>query len=613
MPILFENYLNIRQSYDPKFTADGSALLFLSNITGYPQLWRMEVNGGWPHQLTFGRDRVTGAWPSPADGRIIFARDSDGDENAQLFMINGDGSEERRLTNDGGTMHVFGSWSDDGTQIVFAANRRRPDRYDLYVQALSADEATLVWQNDEPGFLRPLALAPGGARVLVQLARSSMNHDLYEFSLLDKSVHLLTAHEGEVRYHHAVYSGDGRSLFCLSDSEREFSGVVRIRLSDLKNHWVATPDAEVEMLSASHDGRMLAWGVNADGKIELMVHDLLTGSTRLAPGVPTGVVSPVQADAPEFSPDDRLLAFAFSTPTRTADLWVWDVQNDQARQVTHSGHAGIPRASFVEPELVHYPTFDGRRVPAWYYRAQREGRKPVIVHVHGGPEGQTQPMLFPILQYFVQCGYSVLSPNVRGSTGYGKSYVHLDDVDKRMDAVADLAHAALWLKQQPDVDPGRIAVYGGSYGGFMVLAALTNFPDLWAAGVDIVGISNLLTFLQNTSSYRREHREAEYGSLERDRAFLERISPIRYVDRIRAPLFIVHGANDPRVPLSEAQQIADALRARNVPVEMLVYSDEGHGLVRLANKLDAYPRIARFLAAAFAEEPSKIPPPTLAR
>lgn len=613
MPILFENYLNIRQSFLPKFTADGSGLLFLSNITGHPQVWRMDVRGGWPHQITFGRDRISGAWPSPADGRILFARDAGGNENAQLFLVNGDGSDERRLTSDDEAMHVFGSWSHDATQFIYAANRRRRGRYDLYLQALNAAEPELLWENEMPGFLRPIMLSPTGSHILVVFAHSSMNQDLYELCLADRTTRLLTPHEGNARFHHPAYSGDGRSLFCLSDVGREYKGVLRIRLSDLKQHWVATPDSEVELLGTSNDGRYLAWGLNADGAVELSVHDLLNGATRLAPGLPVGVVSPVDGEAPCFSPDDRALAFSFSTPTRTPDIWVWDLEADILRQATHSGHAGIPHHAFVEPELIHYPSFDGRRIPAWYYRARREGRKPVIVQVHGGPESQTQPMLFPVLQYFLHCGYSVLSPNVRGSSGYGKTYSHLDDVDKRMDAVADLAHAALWLKQQPDVDPDRIGVYGGSYGGFMVLAALTNYPDLWAAGVDIVGVSNFVTFLENTSAYRRSHREAEYGSLEKDRAYLQRISPIHYADRIRAPLIIVHGKNDPRVPLTEAEQIAAALRNRNVPVEVLVYEDEGHGLVKLANKLDAYPRIARFLANVFEEPAHAIPPPSLAR
>jgi len=215
--------------------------------------------------------------------------------------------------------------------------------------------------------------------------------------------------------------------------------------------------------------------------------------------------------------------------------------------------------------------------------------------VHGGPEGQSRPDFSFLTQYFLHHGFAVLVPNVRGSTGYGKAYSHLDDVEKRMDSVADLAHAVDWLRAQPDVDAHRIIVYGGSYGGFMVLSAMTEYPDLWVAGVDIVGVSNFVTFLENTSDYRRAHREAEYGSLARDRDFLARISPATHLDRLAAPLIVLHGANDPRVPLSEAEQVVAALQARNIPVEFLVFPDEGHGIVKRQNKLVAYPAIVAFL------------------
>jgi len=220
---------------------------------------------------------------------------------------------------------------------------------------------------------------------------------------------------------------------------------------------------------------------------------------------------------------------------------------------------------------------------------------PVIVYAHGGPESQTRPNFTALFQYFLARGYAILAPNVRGSSGYGTTFMNLDNIEKRMDSVADLAHAAYWLRDSGNGDPHRLAVYGGSYGGFMVLAALTHYPDLWAAGVDIVGIANLVTFLEKTGDWRRAHREKEYGNLREHRDFLEKISPIHHADKIRRPLMVIHGANDPRAPVGEAEQIVAALRARSVPVEYLRYEDEGHGLVKLQNRLDAYPKIAEFL------------------
>ncbi len=271
--------------------------------------------------------------------------------------------------------------------------------------------------------------------------------------------------------------------------------------------------------------------------------------------------------------------------------------------MTRSSHGGIPVDAFVAPELVRFPTFDEvapgevREIPAWFYRpAERRGTQmPVVVYVHGGPASQFRPDFLPLLQYFLQKGYAVFAPNVRGSTGYGKAYASLDDVEKRMDSVADLGHAARWLKGQPDVDGDRLAIYGRSYGGFMVLSAVATYPDLWAAAVDVVGISNWVTFLENTSGYRRAHREAEYGSLATDREFLRTISPIHQVDRMVTPMLVIHGANDPRVPVSETEQMAAALAQRGVPVEFLVFDDEGHKLAKLKNKLVADAAVADFL------------------
>jgi dipeptidyl aminopeptidase/acylaminoacyl peptidase len=350
----------------------------------------------------------------------------------------------------------------------------------------------------------------------------------------------------------------------------------------------------------------VAYAVNVEGASQLHLLDLATGESRAAP-VPENGPGVISESFLTFSRDGRYVAFAYSSSTRTADVYLWDLTSDHVWPITRASHGGLPRSTFVSPQLVHYPTFDRderssrddgmREIPAWFYKPAGTASlpRPTVVIVHGGPEGQYRPGLNAIAQYLVHNGYAVLAPNVRGSVGYGKAYSHLDDVEKRMDSVADLAHAALWLKRQPDIDGARIAVYGGSYGGFMVLSALTAYPELWAVGVDIVGISSLATFLENTSDYRRAHREAEYGSLARDRAFLERIAPMRHINRLVAPLIVIHGANDPRVPVSEAEQLVAALRARGVPVEFIVFEDEGHGVVKLHNKLVAYPAIVAFL------------------
>jgi dipeptidyl aminopeptidase/acylaminoacyl peptidase len=607
-------YLNVQQAYWPSFSADGRYLAFLSNLTGLPQVWLAEAaaeSPGWPAQLTFGNDRVLGVWFSPmaGDNRLIFARDAGGNENAQLFLLDVDEGVETCLTAGyEGVMHTFGAWSADGMQILFSANRRDSSLFDLYRQRIG-EEAELVWQSDGPGFLFRMVYSPDGRFVIMQRGMSSFHEALWEVELASGQARLLTPAEEEARYEDASYAPDGRSLYLLTDLNADFLYAGRLDLETLDVEVMAEEAWDCALLACAPDGNHLVYAVNEDGAFWLGLLDVASGETRrLEPASMLGVIGQFDMRM-VWSADSRRLAFSFTSPIRTSDVFVWAVETGEMRPVTKSGHGGLPAEAFVAPRLVRCPTFDGLKIPAWYYvpedltaeneerRAKSEERRkwPAVVLVHGGPEGQTTAYFHFLIQFLVNNGYAVLAPNVRGSVGYGKGYGHLDDVEKRMDSVADLAHAAYWLKQQPEIDGERLVVYGGSYGGFMVLSALTTYPALWAAGVCLVGISNFVTFLENTSGYRRAHREAEYGSLERDREFLESIAPINHIDRLTAPLMVIHGANDPRVPLSEAEQMVAALEARGVPVEFLVFDDEGHGVVKLKNKLVAFPAVIAFL------------------
>ena len=618
-----EHYLNVRQAYGPAFRSDGRALAFLTNITGLPQVWQVPLAGAddgtprdniprdmipWPEQLTFGIDRVSEAWyvPSFGDPRLLYVEDVGGSENHQLFLLDPGRTAAVHLS--AGyekAMHLFGSWREDGRQICFAANRRDPAIFDLYVQPLDAmapGTAELVWQNDERGYLRSIEFSPDGRRVITVRTTSSFNHTLLEIDLASGQARTLLADAENVRFSGMTYTPDGRALYLLTDLDSDTMYVARLDLETGEVDTLASPAWDCQALAVSKTGTQLAYAVNVDGADRVYVLDLANRQMRSMPDF-AGAVGIVPDGNLIFSPDVRYLAFAFSSAIRTADVMLWDLAEDRICPVTQSSHGGLPAPSFVAPELIHFSTFDQdeegetREIPAWYYKPAGDASAPLpaVVMVHGGPESQFRATFHFLIQYLLQNGYAVLAPNVRGSTGYGKAYSHLDDVEKRVDSVADLAYAARWLQAQPEIDGERLAVYGGSYGGFMVLSAVTTYPELWAAGVDIVGISNLATFLENTSDYRRAHREGEYGSLAHDREFLERIAPINHVDRITAPLMVIHGRNDPRVPVSEAERLVAALQARGIPVTLMVFEDEGHGLVKLKNKQVAYPVVVEFL------------------
>ena len=606
-------YLNIRLAHAPRFSADGTQLAFLSDITGTPQVWQIPVKSGvdvipWPTQLTFAADRVMDMQYSPAcgDNRLIYTRDTGGNEIHQIFILSADGADEEILTADfADAMHLYGDWSSDSQHILFAANRRCPHLFDLYCQKLG-EPAELIWQNDEPGFLYNLQFSRDKKRALATRMTSSFHHTLFEIDLENGTGRSLMQSSQHIRIPNSLYTSDDHGIFLTTDLDSDFLYVARLDLHTGDMEKLTASQWDCSGLALAPDGSQLAYLVNIDGADSIMLRNISTGEVRQCPAF-TGVPGVVADSSLTFSPDSHNIAFAYSSAIHTTDIYLWDLTEDKVRQMTQSSHGGIPLDSFVAPQLIHYPTFDIntdetiREIPAWFYRPQENtpGQNlPIVVMPHGGPESQFRPTFQFLIQYLCQHGYGVLAPNVRGSTGYGKTYSHLDDVRKRMDSVNDLAFAALWLQKQPGIDPDRLVVYGGSYGGFMVLAALTTHPALWAAGVDIVGISNLATFLENTSDYRRAHREAEYGSLAEDRDFLEEIAPIHHVDQIAAPLIVIHGANDPRVPLSEAEQLVDALQSRGVTTEFLVFDDEGHGVVKYHNKQVAYPAIIAFLANA---------------
>ncbi|HKB41835.1 MAG TPA: S9 family peptidase [Gemmataceae bacterium] len=606
-----DRFLNIRNASGASFSPDGRFVAFLTNTTGVTQLWQVPVEGGWPVQLTFTRDSVRGGHYSPIRHELIFSMDSGGNERTQLYLLRGVGRSDHGL-GDGWTtadlsgqpraIHSFSGWSRDGTQFAFGANRDRADRFDIYVQKLGEKTARLLAKGPG-GYFGVAGWSPDDRTLLVRRTESNFNQDLSLIDVATGKERHLTPHKGEVRYGSPVWSADGKAVYCPSTAGgRDLDGLARIDVDSGKLTWVTTPEHEVEEVAASPKGRWLAWCINVEGRSELKLRDLKSGKTYDAPGLPLGVVAGL-----EFAPDDSRLAFTFNGPRHNPDIWLWDLSvrgtpgiAEKLRQLTHASRAGIPFDTFVEPELIHYPTFDKRKIPAWFYPPARDARPgdrlpPVIVYPHGGPEGQTRPAFNALFQYFAQAGYAILAPNVRGSTGYGTAYMNLDNTTKRMDAVNDLAHGAYWLRDQKKGDPKRLAVYGGSYGGFMVLASVTHYPELWAAGIDVVGIANFITFLENTGAYRRAHRAAEYGNLEEHRDFLKKISPINHVDKIRCPMMVIHGANDPRVPIGEAEQIVAALKKREVPVEYLRYEDEGHGLAKLKNRLDAYPKMVAFL------------------
>ena len=590
-----ERYLHIRSAYGASFAPDGGRLSFLMDTTGVPQVWTVDGPGHWPEQRTFYDERVTFASWSPENPELVFGMDKGGNEREQLFRLEPDTGVVENLTEHPDAKHRWGGWSHDGSRFAFTSNRRDNAVFDVYVQSRTGvgNDATLVHEGD--GWLTVGGWSPDDSKLIVEEAYSNFDQDVYVLDLITNELTHVTPHEGTVRFQSASWGPDGDNIYLVTDRDSDTLELVRYNLETEEFTLVESGgDYEIEGVNVDHESRRLVYARNVDGYTELTFGELRSAdeiATFPEPDLPKGVAGGVS-----FSPDGSHAALTVTASADTANVYVVELTTGAAERWTLAATAGIPRDTFVPPELVHYPTFDGRDIPAFFTLPEEspEGETPVIVDIHGGPESQRRPSFSAVKQYFLSRGYAYFEPNVRGSAGYGKAYGHLDDVENRMDSVADIEAAVEWLHDHPAVDPDKIVAMGGSYGGFMVLASMTEYPDLWAAGIDIVGIANFVTFLENTGEWRRELREAEYGSLEDDREFLESISPLNNVEKIRAPLFVLHGENDPRVPVSEAHQLVEEAR-KHAHVRELIFDDEGHGFSKLENRIDAYTQIAEFL------------------
>ncbi len=600
-----EQYLNIRGNYQGYWLPGGEEIIFRNQATGVTQAWRVAAGGGWPEQITFFDEGVVYAAAHPVTGKVLAATNVGGNERDQLYVMNADGSSLAALTDNPKVIYEYGDWSRDGRYVAVGANERDERYFDLYVYDLETGGRRLVMRHD--GYNQALAFSPDGSSLITYRAHGSQDCDLYLVDVATGDARHLTPHEGELEVGAVAWAADDRGFYYAHDEGRDYLSLAYYDLAAGEYEWLETPPWDVGDVVTSLSGRYLLWTTNEDGCSALHLRDLKKKKDVTPPKLPpAGVMWGMR-----FSPDERKLLFTYSSPTAPADVYAWRIGDAAAARVTKAALAGIPAESFVAPELVFYPSFDGTTIPAYLYvpRGAKDDRSTaVVVHAHGGPEVQERPSFDEIYQYWLSAGYAVFVPNFRGSTGYGKAYADADNVEKRMDAVRDVYEGWWYLAEQPWCDRFKIAVYGSSYGGFMVLAELTQKPYNWAAGIDIVGIANFVTFLQNTGPWRVPLREDEYGSLERDRELLQAISPLSHVHGIRSPLMVIHGANDPRVPVEEAEQIVAAARMvlGAEKVVYLRYDDEGHGLAKRRNRLDAYPKMVRFLEEAFAaREPLK--------
>jgi dipeptidyl aminopeptidase/acylaminoacyl peptidase len=581
-----EQLLRIGSALPADLRDDGTALVRW-NVPGSFQLYTVPP-GGEPLQLTDLGEPVTGLFV-PGSDRILLAVDQGGNERAQLYLLDvAPGATPEPLVVEPELLHETPTFSADGKLLAYACNRRNGRDLDVFVRSLETGGERCVFSPG--GYSEVAGFSPDGRWLgVLRLTDRTGDNDLHLVDLVDGGDILVAPDEHDALFGPPAWSRESSAFLFATSSGRDTAGIARYELATGDWSYVLEDAWDLECVG-DQAGSVVGVHTNEEGYSRLALYDPDTMALRRRVELPDrGVIETLV-----LSPDGRRLAFGFSSPRTTWDAWLLDTETGEPRRLTASPTA-VPDSELVAPTLHRYASFDGESIPYLVYRPAPDGAAPILLEIHGGPEAQRRPMWIPLVQYLVGSGLAVVQPNVRGSTGYGKRFEHLDDGRRRLDTVRDVAALHDELKADRRFAADRTVLYGGSYGGYMVLACLAFEPERWAGAVAVVPISSLVTFLRNTSEYRRAFREREYGSLERDLEFLVEVSPITHVDRIRAPLLLIHGANDPRVPLGEAEQIHQALRERGIRSELLVYHDEGHGLQKLPNRLDAYPRAVSFI------------------
>ena len=576
-----QRYQNSRAASFEDWLPDGS-MLIATRFGATQQIHHVAAPGAARTQITFAAEPVADAKVIPGSDRFVLTRDTGGDEWFQLH-VRGLAGTASQLT-EPGTRNQSAVFSKDGTMLAWARATKGSAAYTLLgVDPKSGGTPRILYRAD--GAVAPADIAPDKSRLVFVRGLSNREDQLFELDLANGTARRIAPKAEPAIYEDPRYLPGGKSLIVISDRGSDNRQLVEIDLST-GAQTVLTPGLkwDVERFDLSDDGRVLAYSVNEDGFSRVVVQDRITRRALPQPALPKAVLT-----ALKFSPDGRRIAIGLTSATSAGDVWSWDVADGALTRWTTSELGELDPAQLAEPELIRFKSFDGLSVPAFVYRPRglpAGTRTPVIIDIHGGPESQTRPVWNYGAQYFADVlKATVILPNVRGSDGYGKRYLNLDNAEKREDSVKDIGALLDWIGTQPGLDAKRVAVYGQSYGGYMSLAVMTHYSDRLVGGVERYGISNWTTFLQNTEAYRRDNRRAEYGD-ERDpkmQKVFARISPIANVGRIGKPMLVMQGANDPRVPQSESDQVVAKLRENGNEAWYVLFADEGHGFQKKPN------------------------------
>lgn len=590
-----DQYQSARTAGFAGWDMKGKGIYILTRFGETMQVHHVSRPGAYREQLTFFSDLVSKVIPCGEKG-FLFVKDTGGDENYQIYFSDAKTGTIQLLTDGISRNANYGAagviWNTSRGQLIYPSNKRNGSDIDIYIsdlKGLSSEKKILELKG---GGWEPIDWSDDGKWIVLTNTVSATQSTLHLFNLNSGQFEQLNSSSKVVSYGDAVFTKDGQGLFFTSDEDVEFQ---TLRYMDFTSKKMISVTAsifwDVDRVERSNNGRDIVFVTNENGYSKVYLLDTKSFHYKMLKNIPDGVVT----SSVKFNDEDTQLAFSISGRL-PSDVYTYDLKKEKLERWTFSEVGGLHTENFVNAQLIQYPTFDSvngkpRLIPAILYMpkivSQKINRFPVLINMHGGPESQSDPKFNPFTQYLIdELGIVVIYPNIRGSSGYGKSYLKLDNGYLRENSVKDIGSLLDWIEKQPNLDSKRVAVTGGSYGGFMTLACMTNYNDRLKCGIDIVGISNFVTFLENTSPYRQDLRRVEYGD-ERDpamREFLTKISPTNNIQKITKSMLIIQGKNDPRVPVSESDQMVDALEKKGNKVWYIMAKDEGHGFAKKVNR-----------------------------
>jgi len=599
--LTIEKLYMTRQVGRPTWSPDGKSIAFVSNMSGRNNLWLVPAEGGWPVQLTVSDQRQASPTWSPDGKWIAYQSDYDGDEQWDIFLVSPKTGKVVNLTGTREIAEMDPTWSPDGRYLAYTVKPKTSaaNEIDVYDMVLREIKHITTGTSQDRGNGGPIWTKDGKYVVYTQEQAKGTDSNIYIADVATGQSTPLTPHEGEQLYSANDISSDGKRVLFTSNAANGYDNIGLIDVATRKISWLTNDKWEIRGGEFSPDGKHLTFGANVDGNEDIYLYDLATAKSR-ALQIPKGVNETAGGHS-AFSQDGSRMLYYHNGPTAPGDLWVYHPATGKSAQLTHSLIAGVRSEDMVEPFLIHYPSRDGKwTISAFLYvpfNMARNGQNAAIVYIHGGPTAQTMNSFNRFVQYAVNQGYMVLAPNYRGSTGYGKEFQQANLFDMGGGDLQDVLAGVDWIKQTGHLDPNKIAVMGGSYGGYLSMMAVTKAPEVWAAGVPIVPFVNWFTEIENEDPVLQQSDLATMGDVVKNKALYEDRSPINFIDQIKAPLLLLAGGHDPRCPKSETQQVVDAIKKRGGTVDAKIYENEGHGFARVENQIDAYKRVADFLLA----------------